>query len=329
MVAYLATMGLAERPFRLEPDLRFLFPASAQRAALHAYTTLLAGRERLAVLTGQPGVGKTTFARLLEAHLHGDGIAVGYWRAEHIDGFAWSAVEAPDGRRTLLMVDEAQRLDADRLRRLADKADRPGRHMLLIGRAELVARMRSSAVDDPRMMRVVDRAIRLQPLTSREIVPYVHHRLRKVGWTGGRIMNMVACDRLFLASGGLPRAVGRICSRALALAAIDGASELDGARIDDAVADLVRRPKDEGSGDQPGSTSLLHARLDALHEALARERARGDRLLDDADRERRRAAQLDLAAAQRLLHWLGRVRLEAADPPDAGRRDGRGQGVHR
>ncbi|MGB7405841.1 MAG: ATPase, partial [Pacificimonas sp.] len=58
------------------------------------------------------------------------------------------------------------------------------------------------------------------------------------GWTGNPSFTDDAFDGFFEASGGVPRRLNTVASRALMAAAFDGVTEIDGALVGDVVSDL-------------------------------------------------------------------------------------------
>ena len=59
-MGYLEYYRLQRAPFPLTPDPTLLFVSPGQQAAMDALTQGIAARQGLVVLTGAPGVGKTT-----------------------------------------------------------------------------------------------------------------------------------------------------------------------------------------------------------------------------------------------------------------------------
>ena len=297
MTAYAETFGLTGRPFRLEPDPDLFFDCRAQREALARLTDALARSVSFNVLTGRAGVGKTILARLIETRLQRPNLPILHFRADNVDAIAQARIHRGPGHKLLIIIDEAQRLATAKLEQLAALSEMTGVRILLLGRPDLVDRLRASQSSIAR--KSVRDALELKPLGSDEIVPYVHHRMRLAGWRGERILSRSGCDALFLASSGIPRRLGRVCARALALAAIDGHRLIDAPLIEQAVLDTM---KPAGHG----SHSELHAlqlRVDQLQDTLE---TRHGGATGHAGRE----AALDIEAAQRLLRWLSRMQEE-------------------
>ncbi|MEZ5825071.1 MAG: hypothetical protein R3C97_10125 [Geminicoccaceae bacterium] len=297
MTAYAEIFGLTGRPFRLEPDPDWFFDCRAQRETLARLTAALAEGTSLNVLTGEAGVGKTILARLIEARLQQPGLPILHFRADDIEAVDQARLNHTSGRKLLIIIDEAQRLPRPKLEQLAGLSGIAGVRILMLGRPELLERLRDSSSNIAR--KAVRGALTLKPLGSDEVAPYVHHRMRLAGWRGERILTRAGRDALFLASGGYPRRLGRICARALALAAIDGQRTIDATLVEQAVRDTMK-PAGRGHDNDLGA---LQARVDRLQNAL-------DYGGTGSTGRARREAALDIEAAQRLLRWLSRMQEE-------------------
>ena len=59
--------GLVESPFGLTPNRRFLFESESHLAAVEQVTLAIRRRERLLVITGDIGTGKTLLCRTIQA----------------------------------------------------------------------------------------------------------------------------------------------------------------------------------------------------------------------------------------------------------------------
>ena len=294
MIAYAESFGLAGRPFRLEPDPDWFFDCHSQRDALARLTLSLAAGTRLSILTGEPGIGKTMLARLIETRLQRPNLPVLHFRADDIDVLGEARLNHTAGRKLLIVIDEAQRLTPDKLERLAGLSEISGVRVFMLGRPELLGQLKETRSGIAR--KAARETLTLRPLGSDEIVPYVHHRLRMVGWQGTRILTNGGRDALYLATGGVPRRLGRICSRALALAAIDGHSLIDSTIVEQAVQDSIR-PVGRG---HDSDIDALQVRIDRLQNSIEAGRA-----ISGGDA--RQEAARDIEAAQRLLRWLGRM----------------------
>jgi general secretion pathway protein A len=241
---YAAHFGLTERPFSLAPDPRYLFFSAAHQEALaHLVYGLQGGG--FVQLTGDVGTGKTTVCRALLEQLPSDvdvamiftphlttaellsaicdELCVPYpvgtaSRKVLIDALSHALVDAhARGRRTVLIIDEAQNLSVDvleELRLLTNIETRSEKllQVILIGQSELVDLMEQTALR-PLAQRITAR-YHLRPLSLSETRAYVRHRLQAAGQRR-MIFTSPALRVIYRRSGGVPRLVNSICDRAL------------------------------------------------------------------------------------------------------------------
>src|SRR4029079_4002696 len=125
---------------------------------------------------------------------------------------------AIDGKRALLVVDEAQNLTPraiEELRMLSNYqlGEQALLQSFLIGQPELRAMMQG-----PQMQQLRQRVIasyHLGPLDRTETQAYIEHRLAHVGWKGDPRFEPAAFDLIHQVSGGIPRRINTLCNRLL------------------------------------------------------------------------------------------------------------------
>lgn len=263
--------GLTGRPFQLTPDPRFWYETGTHKKAMAYLGYGLAQGEGFIVVTGDIGAGKTT----LMGHLL-DGIDRG--RLNPITVMS-TAIEANDllrivaaglgidptrleksqlllaierglhavarsGRRTLLLVDEAQALPISALEelRMLSNFQAGGRAMIqivLLGQPEFRDRLQGEDRLEQLRQRVI--AIHhLDPMTEDEVADYIAHRLSVVGWNGRPDFAADAFSALYEASGGVPRRLNKLMGRIMLQAAITGSDLIDAEAVEAVVADMRR-----------------------------------------------------------------------------------------
>lgn len=235
--------GLAERPFDLSPNPRFLCFTAQHREALVHLQYGLTGRPGLTVLVGEAGTGKTTLVRAaLQAttdsstivHLSNPTLT----RAEFYDslaaGFGFSgdaarskfaflreldaALNTDEGPMLALVVDEAQSVPYELLEeiRLLTNAEASGGRSLavaLIGQPELGRRL-----DEARLRQLKQRVVlrcELTPLTLKDTAAYISARVKTAGGEATRLFTRDAVVAIHQHSGGIPRVISVICDNAL------------------------------------------------------------------------------------------------------------------
>jgi len=236
--------GFREAPFSIAPDPRFLFMGSRHQ---EAFAHLLYGFRNeggFVLLTGEVGTGKTTVSRCLLEQV-GEDTEVAYIVNPRLSAVELlsaicdelgipqpqpptikALVDAINrrllanhgaGKRTVLVIDEAQNLDADVLEqiRLLTNLETSSCKLLqiiLIGQPEL--RDKLARPELRQLAQRITARYHLTPLAAGEIKGYVEHRLRVAGGDPD-LFSRRCLPLLYRWSGGVPRLINVICDRAL------------------------------------------------------------------------------------------------------------------
>ena len=260
--------GLQGRPFQLTPDPHYYFESATHRKALSYLGYGLAQGEGFIVITGDIGAGKTTLVghlmetidparltavKIVSTQVEGDDmlrlaaqsfglVTDGQAKAtilRQIEGYLHAQARA--GRRTLLIVDEAQNLpisSVEELRTLSN-FQLGGQSLLqifLLGQPEFRDLVRSPELEQLRQRVIATH--HLEPMMANEIEPYIFHRLGIAGWTGNPAFTPDAFAALYAATGGVPRRLNALVSRVLLLGAIEQLHVIDGEVVGAVVADM-------------------------------------------------------------------------------------------
>jgi general secretion pathway protein A len=243
---YASFFGLNEKPFSITPDPRYLFLSERHAEALAHLVYGINEAGGFIQLTGEVGTGKTTVVRslLTQAPKHAEialilnprmtppefllaiceelGIAVEQKSEgslkDLVDLLSFHLLKAhAEGKRIVLVVDEAQNLGADVLEqvRLLTNLETETQKLLqiiLIGQPEL--RELLARVDLRQLAQRITGRYHLDPLESGETASYVRHRLRVAGATR-EIFTSGALREVQRLSGGVPRLINIVCDRAL------------------------------------------------------------------------------------------------------------------
>jgi general secretion pathway protein A len=243
---YTAFFGLNEKPFAITPDPRYLFMSERHGEALAHLVYGVTESGGFIQLTGEVGTGKTTLVRtLLQNRLpdNADVAVVLNPRLSAIEfleticeelhilepefkGSTKALVDAlnkqllqaySEGRRVILVVDEAQNLSRDVLEQVRlltnlETAKQKLLQIILIGQPEL--RDLLSRDDLRQLAQRITGRYHLEPLSRDETAQYVEHRLRVAGALG-EVFENSAKSEVFRLTDGVPRLINVICDRAL------------------------------------------------------------------------------------------------------------------
>ena len=261
--------GFTGKPFQLSPDPAFYFGSKGHKSALSYLKYGVYQGEGFLVITGDIGTGKTTLVRALlneldtrevvaaqivSTQLDADdllrSVATAFGIKARLDGKAQliATIEAfllmtfQEGKRALLIVDEAQNLGARSLEELRMLSNfQCGDHALLqsflIGQPELRILMRSPLMEQFRQ-RVIA-SYHLGPLDQADTRAYVEHRLRFVGWKNDPEFAADAFVEIHRGTGGVPRRINSLCNRVLLAAYLSEKHVLDRSDISAAVTEIA------------------------------------------------------------------------------------------
>lgn len=241
---YTQYFGLRESPFALPPDPRYLYLSLRHQEALAHLMFGITHGGGFVQLTGEVGTGKTMMVRaLLERLPKNIDVALVLYPFLSVEEFVVAIcddlrVSRPQkpglkvlidalnqyllenhakGRRTVLIIDEAQKLShgvLEQVRLLTNLETTKDKllQILLVGQPELNNLL---AQDDLRQLaqRITAR-YNLQALLPRESAEYIMHRLRVAG-ARTQLFTRAALSTVHRLSGGTPRLINIICDRAL------------------------------------------------------------------------------------------------------------------
>lgn len=265
---YLHHFALAEAPFSIAPDPRYLYMSQRHQEALAHLLYGLSGEGGFVLLTGEIGAGKTTVCRcLLEqipeacdvAYIFNPKLTVlelletlcSEFRIQ-VPPQARSVKQWVDaindylldgharGRHAVLIIDEAQNLSPEVLEqmRLLTNLETHQRKLLqiiLIGQPEL-----ATILAQPALRQLAQRVVaryHLGALSRNEVAAYVWHRLSVAG-VSQRIIPKRLMGQLHRLSDGTPRIINLLCDRALLGAYVEGKQVVDGGTLQRAALEV-------------------------------------------------------------------------------------------
>lgn len=288
---YEAYYGLASKPFQINPDPNFYFGSKQHRRAKAYLEYGVLRNEGFIVITGEVGAGKTTVVRGLISGIDPKKVIAANLVTTQLDaedtlrmvGSAFGvnvknvsksdvlmALEAffvqqtADGKRCLLIVDEAQNLSpraVEELRMLSNFQlnQQALLQTFLVGQPEFRAILQSPNMKQLRQR--VTATCHIGPLDVEETQGYIQHRLKCAGSTGRPTFEQAAYDAIFDASGGIPRRINLICDRLLLLGFLNSKDTFGFDEVNEVlneIADESSVPQDKIAPEIPGwSDSML------------------------------------------------------------------------
>ena len=249
--------GLSHKPFAITPDPRYLYLSDRHREALAHLLYGVGEGGGFVQLTGEVGTGKTTLCRSLLEQLPPE-VDLALILNPRLDAVELVAAVCDElgapypagskslkvlvsvlndhllqshaaGRRTVLVIDEAQNLSPEVLEQVRlltnlETAETKLLEIILIGQPEL-----RDLLERPELRQLAQRITaryHLDPLSPAETVAYVRHRLRVAG-VSRPLFSKSALKTLARLSGGVPRLINVICDRALLGAYVEEKAEVD------------------------------------------------------------------------------------------------------
>src|SRR6202171_4575671 len=262
---------LAEQPFGVTPDPRFLFQSATHREAIASVHYAMKAGRGFTALIADPGMGKTTVLFNLLQQLGESTRTAFLFQAQDSaknflrnlladlgiedDGQDMVAMqkklneclvqEISQGKNFVVVVDEAQNLDDSVLevvRMLSnfETASEKLMTIVLAGQPQLAEKLRSPQLTQLRQR--VSIVARLKPFNTEETRAYIEHRLKVAGYRGETLFTDDAYALIAEHAGGIPRNINNICFNAMAIGCAMQLRSIHAAVIEKVLSDLDLPP---------------------------------------------------------------------------------------
>ncbi len=259
---------LSGKPFQLNPDPSFYFASRGHKRAMSYLEYGLHQGEGFIVITGEIGAGKTTLvknlfrrvdpnsyvaAQLVSTQLDADdtlrliAAAFGLKHEDHSKAILLKRLEeylisvARQGRRALLVVDEAQNLTpraVEELRMLSNFqiGERSLLQSFLLGQPEFRHTLQGEGMQQLRQRIIA--SYHLGPMDAAETRAYVEHRMKMVGWAGDPEFSDECFVPIFDYTNGIPRRINTLCDRVLLFGYLEDQHRIEAATVAAVIGDL-------------------------------------------------------------------------------------------
>jgi len=301
---YTAFFNLTEKPFELLPNPKFLFLSKGHKKALSYLEYGIQERAGFTLLTGEVGSGKTTLLRNIIKDLGSKSTMAMVFNTQvetvqllalinedfdlEVEGKDKVALlrdlndflveENSNGRRPIVIIDEAQNLSPEALEeiRLLSNLEFDSFKLLqiiLVGQPEL-----RQMISQPSLRQLRQRisiSCHLGPLSREETKDYIYHRLEIAGNREALILSSNVIDLIYEFSSGGPRLINVICDFLMLTSFVEEDHEISEDLVYEAVEELSivsSQPKkaltvkvEEGSPSQKTSKiKSIERRLDEM-----------------------------------------------------------------
>ncbi|MEL7536329.1 MAG: AAA family ATPase [Pseudomonadota bacterium] len=269
---YTQYFGLTEKPFTITPDPRYLYMSERHSEALAHLLYGINESDGFIQLTGEVGTGKTTLIRSLFLQLPENAeialvlnpqLSPREFLAAIANELDIESVADTDslktlidrltehllanhsaGRRTILVVDEAQNLAVEVLEQVRmltnlETARQKLLQIILIGQPEL--RDLLARTDLRQLAQRITARYHLEPLSSAEVGRYIEHRL-KVAGAVGELFTPGAKREIYRLARGIPRLVNVLCDRSLLGAYVREQPKVDKRLVREAGREVAGEP---------------------------------------------------------------------------------------
>ena len=260
--------GLQDSPFSIAPNPHYLYLSPRHREALAHLMYGIQSDGGFILLTGEVGTGKTTVCRCLLAQIPGDvdialilnpkmtalemlaticdELGIDYPSDASIKALVdnlnrFLLLRHQQGRKTIMIIEEAQNLAVDVLEQLRlltnlETNQRKLLQIILLGQPELLTLLDRQELRQ--LSQRVTARFHLGALNRKEVSTYIAHRLSVAG--GHRVLfPEPSINLVFKISQGIPRVINLICDRALLGTYVEEQTQVSRAIVNQAALEVL------------------------------------------------------------------------------------------
>jgi general secretion pathway protein A len=260
--------GLSSKPFQLNPDPKFYYSSKPHRRARSYLVYGVMRGEGFIVITGEVGAGKTTIVRDLLDSLENGSVVAAHLVSTQLGAEdalklvcaafgvtlrssskadmlmaleAFFITQTTQGKRCLLIVDEAQNLQphaVEELRMLSNFqfGDQALLQTFLIGQPEF-----RDILQGPGMLQLRQRVTarcHLGALDEDDTKAYIEHRLKCAGGTDKPVFGPGVFHAIHQHAGGIPRRINTLCDRLLLQGYLLESAEITLQSVEEVVTEM-------------------------------------------------------------------------------------------
>jgi len=266
------------KPFNITPNPDFLFLSDNHKEVFAHLLYGIQNHSGFIEVTGEVGTGKTTVLRTLLNQLDTEDYRLAFVfnpalsalellqtinreYGVHSSSSSRSELQAAlnefllvenrAGRTVVLVIDEAQNLQAEvleEIRLLSNLETETDKlvQIVLVGQPELAATL--SRPDLRQLSQRITVRYHLKPMSAADTTEYINHRLRVAGHAGHELFEPRAVREIWRFSRGYPRLINVVCDRALLVGFAGESRRITAGMIRQAIAELGRESRSSGAG---------------------------------------------------------------------------------
>lgn len=278
--------GFKEKPFKLVPNPAYFYLSKSHEEAMAHLNYAISQGDGFVEITGEVGTGKTTLCRTFLESLNGSVEAAYIFNPRMgpkellrtiIEEFgintrsdntkdlidmlnAFLIKKKADGKKVILLIDEAQNLNRnvlEQLRLLSNLETNRDKllQIILVGQPELSEMLNSHALRQ--VGQRITLSYQLNPLTFNECKEYIQYRINIAAQKSAIKFDRSAYRQIYKYSKGIPRLINIVCDRSLLTAFVLNQFKITTGVAKASVKELATRGHVKNYGFATGTWALI------------------------------------------------------------------------